>query len=32
MIFVVLTPSELQKFGMSWSLKLTNEGAGIFLR
>ena len=28
--FAAVTPSELQKFGISWSLKLTNEGAYIF--
>jgi len=28
--FAAVTPAELQKFGISWSLKLTNEGAYIF--
>jgi uncharacterized membrane protein YadS len=28
--FAAATPAELQKFGISWSLKLTNEGAYIF--
>src|SRR6516162_1183177 len=28
--FAAVTPTELQKFGISWSLKLTNEGAYIF--
>jgi uncharacterized membrane protein YadS len=28
--FAAVTPAELQKFGVSWSLKLTNEGAYIF--
>jgi uncharacterized membrane protein YadS len=28
--FAAVTPGELQKFGISWSLKLTNEGAYIF--
>jgi uncharacterized membrane protein YadS len=29
-IFAAATPAELKKFGISWSLKLTNEGAYIF--
>ena len=28
--FAAVTPADLQKFGISWSLKLTNEGAYIF--
>src|SRR5882672_2920101 len=28
--FAAVTPAELQKFGISWSLKLTNEGGYIF--
>jgi uncharacterized membrane protein YadS len=28
--FAAVTPAEQQKFGISWSLKLTNEGAYIF--
>ena len=28
--FAAVTPAELQKFGIGWSLKLTNEGAYIF--
>jgi len=28
--FAAVTPAELQKFGVTWSLKLTNEGAYIF--
>jgi len=28
--FAAVTPAEEQKFGISWSLKLTNEGAYIF--
>src|SRR5262249_61436094 len=28
--FAAVTPAELQKFGISWSLRLTNEGAYIF--
>ena len=28
--FAAVTPAELQKFGITWSLKLTNEGAYIF--
>ncbi|HXW26556.1 MAG TPA: putative sulfate exporter family transporter, partial [Xanthobacteraceae bacterium] len=28
--FAAVTPAELQKFGVRWSLKLTNEGAYIF--
>jgi uncharacterized membrane protein YadS len=28
--FAAVTPAEQQKFGVSWSLKLTNEGAYIF--
>jgi uncharacterized membrane protein YadS len=28
--FAAATPAEQQKFGISWSLKLTNEGAYIF--
>jgi uncharacterized membrane protein YadS len=28
--FAAVTPAELQKFGVGWSLKLTNEGAYIF--
>src|SRR5271167_1538871 len=28
--FAAVTPSEQQKFGISWSLKLTNEGGYIF--
>jgi uncharacterized membrane protein YadS len=28
--FAAVTPGELQKFGISWSLKLTNEGGYIF--
>lgn len=28
--FSAVTPAELQKFGIGWSLKLTNEGAYIF--
>ena len=28
--FAAVTPAELQKFGVSWSLKLTNEGGYIF--
>ena len=28
--FAAATPAEFQKFGISWSLKLTNEGAFIF--
>ena len=29
-IFAAVTPAEQQKFGISWSLRLTNEGAYIF--
>jgi len=29
-LFAAATPAEQQKFGLSWSLKLTNEGAYIF--
>src|SRR5215813_9939451 len=28
--FAAVTPADLQKFGIGWSLKLTNEGAYIF--
>ena len=28
--FAAVTPAELQKFGIGWSLRLTNEGAYIF--
>lgn len=28
--FAAVTPADLQKFGISWSLRLTNEGAYIF--
>jgi uncharacterized membrane protein YadS len=28
--FAAVTPAELQKFGITWSLKLTNEGGLIF--
>jgi uncharacterized membrane protein YadS len=28
--FAAVTPADLQKFGISWSLKLTNEGGFIF--
>ncbi len=28
--FAAVTPADLQKFGVSWSLKLTNEGGYIF--
>jgi uncharacterized membrane protein YadS len=28
--FAAVTPAELQKFGISWSLRLTNEGGFIF--
>ena len=28
--FAAVTPAELQKFGINWSLKLTNEGGYIF--
>ncbi|HEX3164001.1 MAG TPA: putative sulfate exporter family transporter [Pseudolabrys sp.] len=28
--FAAVTPTELQKFGIGWSLRLTNEGAYIF--
>ena len=28
--FAAVTPAEQQKFGISWSLKLTNEGGYIF--
>src|SRR6478672_10907549 len=28
--FAAVTPGELQKFGISWSLRLTNEGGFIF--
>jgi uncharacterized membrane protein YadS len=28
--FAAVTPAELQKFGITWSLKLTNEGGYIF--
>jgi uncharacterized membrane protein YadS len=28
--FAAVTPAELQKFGVGWSLRLTNEGAYIF--
>jgi uncharacterized membrane protein YadS len=28
--FAAVTPTELQKFGIGWSLKLTNEGGYIF--
>lgn len=28
--FAAVTPAELQKFGIGWSLKLTNEGGYIF--
>jgi uncharacterized membrane protein YadS len=28
--FAAVTPAELQRFGISWSLKLTNEGGYIF--
>ncbi|MBV8791313.1 MAG: putative sulfate exporter family transporter [Pseudolabrys sp.] len=28
--FAAVTPADLQKFGLSWSLKLTNEGGYIF--
>jgi uncharacterized membrane protein YadS len=28
--FAAVTPADLQKFGISWSLKLTNEGGYIF--
>jgi hypothetical protein len=28
--FAAVTPADLQKFGLSWSLRLTNEGAYIF--
>src|ERR1700726_1662234 len=28
--FAAVTPAELQKYGIGWSLKLTNEGAYIF--
>src|SRR5262245_51043324 len=28
--FAAVTPADLQKFGVSWSLKLTNEGGFIF--
>jgi uncharacterized membrane protein YadS len=28
--FAVVTPADFQKFGISWSLKLTNEGGYIF--
>jgi uncharacterized membrane protein YadS len=28
--FAAVTPTDLQKFGISWSLKLTNEGGFIF--
>jgi uncharacterized membrane protein YadS len=28
--FAAVTPTELQKFGINWSLKLTNEGGYIF--
>jgi uncharacterized membrane protein YadS len=28
--FAAVTPAELQKFGISWSLRLTNEGGYIF--
>src|SRR3954447_7089771 len=28
--FAAVTPAELNKFGISWSLKLTNEGGYIF--
>ena len=28
--FAAVTPAEQQKFGITWSLKLTNEGAYIF--
>jgi uncharacterized membrane protein YadS len=28
--FAVVTPADMQKFGISWSLKLTNEGGFIF--
>ena len=28
--FAAVTPADLQKFGVSWSLRLTNEGAYIF--
>ena len=28
--FAAATPAEFQKFGISWSLRLTNEGAFIF--
>ena len=28
--FAAVTPAELQKYGVSWSLKLTNEGGYIF--
>jgi uncharacterized membrane protein YadS len=28
--FAAVTPAELEKFGVSWSLKLTNEGGYIF--
>src|SRR3954454_25409355 len=28
--FAAVTPTELQKFGITWSLKLTNEGGYIF--
>ena len=30
--FAAVTPSELQKFGISWSLKLTNEAPKYFSR
>ena len=28
--FAAVTPADLQKFGIGWSLKLTNEGGFIF--
>ena len=28
--FAAVTPAELQKFGISWSLRLTNEGGFVF--
>ena len=28
--FAAVTPAEQQKFGINWSLKLTNEGGYIF--